>query len=46
MEIDEEVMTFFDGICHKCGDRGHKARDCPKGQGKRKDVFVVVGQHT
>ena len=34
MEIDEEVRTFFDGTCHKCGDRGHKARDCPKGRGK------------
>ena len=34
MEVDEEVRAFFDGTCHKCGDKGHKARDCPKGRGK------------
>ena len=34
MEVDEGVRTFFEGNCHKCGDKGHKARDCTKGRGK------------
>ena len=34
MEVDGKVRSFFDGNCHKCGDKGHKAQDGQKGRGK------------